>query len=35
MLYGLCVGKKAMFVNEVFVDELRSKEKGGCTRDPL
>ena len=44
MLYVLCV-EEAMFVyvtrdeetfvNEVFVDELRSKEKGGCARDPL
>jgi hypothetical protein len=35
MLYGLCVDQEAMCVDEVFVDELRSKEKGGCARDPL
>jgi hypothetical protein len=29
-------GKKAMCVDEeTFVDELSSKEKGGCTRDTL
>jgi hypothetical protein len=31
---AMCVDEET-FVNEVFVDELRSKEKGGCTRDPL
>jgi hypothetical protein len=35
VLYGMR-GKKAMCVDEeTFVDELRSKKKGGCTRDPL
>jgi hypothetical protein len=36
MLYGVCVKEEAMFVDEgLFVDELSSEEKGGCTRDPL
>jgi len=44
VLYGLCgdeifVGQEAMFVDEeTFVDFTHckcSKEKGGCTRDPL
>jgi hypothetical protein len=41
VLYGLCgdeifVGQEAVCVNEeTFVDELSSKEKGGCARDPL
>jgi hypothetical protein len=43
VLYGLCVKEETMCVDEiedvpcgeVFVDELRGEEKGGCARDPL